>query len=52
LALQTKNGHRKSNSFSRRLTRNTPTLQINIANYSSKQVNVQGDVKPENVAVG
>jgi len=30
-----------------RLTRNSPTLQINIANDSSKQVNVQGEVKPE-----
>ena len=29
-----------------RLTRNTPTLQINIANDGSKQVNVQGEVKP------
>jgi Neuraminidase (sialidase) len=30
-----------------RLTRNTPTLQINIANDGGKQVNVHGDVKPD-----
>jgi hypothetical protein len=31
----------------RRLSRNTPALQINIANDGGKQVNVQGDVKKQ-----